>query len=669
MAINFWTFGGKPASYNPLPTGWNHFINIEITSYVVKFKAKSTSGASLRVKTDTTATGMNQLLVLTNTLSSFEFSFDNKAPQKFHFYDETSKGDIIIQDIQLVEKPLPKLTINGIDGFLSGKWSLSANARVVDDETLELNSLSTVNDISSLIVPVITGQTYTIRKTEGNGRFLLRKESAGGDSIFSTSGTSSFTFTVDETFKGFLYIRLDNNLNIGTFTFKKPMLNLGSTPTPYSKKTGERMVMPIKPRVKVAKKNLFDGVFEYGTLSTVSGVNSASDNSYMRTKNHLRCLPNATHTISNDKGYSNIIVIFYDEMLNFISFISSGASPYTFTTPSNAKYIRFRYNGISPLDLSTKAQLEQGTQPTHYEPYTEVLPKAKKGLVMDGVTNYLQLPSMTMDSIEIDCLIDAVQVQANQFLIDARTGSSEGFIGTGSPNVGGTISKIFVDDVEKPTRLWTDISKGQRVKVKANFSSLITDDITLFNRYIGANFLKGILYGVKCYLNGQVVASYDFTNPNNSVGDKVLQNAKNLIPSFDSGKWSLHPNFKVLGKDVGRLEASGVTNSSDVFFDVKPNTSYLFVMQNNVPSARVIIRKHDDSLTYRANADYQSGSLVTFTTDSTTNKIYIRLTNTIVGTYDFIRPQLYELTGKEGTIVGSPVSELKAPRRALYAKR
>jgi hypothetical protein len=35
----------------------------------------------------------------------------------------------------------------------------------------------------------------------------------------------------------------------------------------------------------------------------------------------------------------------------------------------------------------------------------------------------------------------------------------------------------------------------------------------------------------------------------------------------------------------------------------------------------------------------------------------------------FIRPQLYALDGKQGTINGSPVKQLDTPKRKLYAKR
>jgi hypothetical protein len=658
MAINLWKVGGQPTAFSPLPSSGYQLVYISNSAtFEMKFKAKSTNVGKLRL-TEQGGAPLSITFALTSNLTEYvtTFSISGNVGKWVGFIDNNSTGDIIIQDIQLVEKPLPKLTINGMDGFLSGKWSLSANTRVVDDETLELNSPSAVNDISSLIVPVITGQTYTIAKTEGNGRILLRKEGAGGTSFFNTSGTTPFTFTVDETFKGFLYIRLDNNNAIGTFTFKKPMLNLGSTPAPYSKKTGERMVMPVKPRVKVAKKNLFDGVLIGGYLGNGVFISSGT---YRLSDNFIPVTPNSKYSLTiNDKNPADgCRVTWFDSSKTYIN---STTDLQNIVMPSNAYYVKFHFhvNSINYV-AGDKIQFEKGT-PTPYEPYTEIIPPARKGLVMDGVTNYLQLPSMTMDSVEIDCLIDAGQSFASfPKIIDARAGLSNGFYG---------FTSAGVEEKGSGWLVATGLKKGERTTIRLS-SSPFTDDIKIFSNDAGTAKLKGILYSVKCYLNGQVVASYDFTNPNNLVGDKVLQSAKNLIPSFDSGKWYLHPNFKVLGMDVGKLDATAPAQTSFFKLNTAPNANYLMTCITNSDRFVAVIYDSNNTVISSYGADTRNGGKNTITVPSNGVRMEVWVYSSATGSFDFIRPQLYELTGKEGTLFGNPIIAIKAPKRVLFAKR
>jgi hypothetical protein len=60
---------------------------------------------------------------------------------------------------------------------------------------------------------------------------------------------------------------------------------------------------------------------------------------------------------------------------------------------------------------------------------------------------------------------------------------------------------------------------------------------------------------------------------------------------------------------------------------------------------------------------------VPLVTNAKTIEFQIKNTSETTGTFDFIKPQLYQLDGKEGTITGSPVPQLKRSKRVLYAKR
>jgi hypothetical protein len=830
MAINLWKLGGKPTSYNPLiGEAFASILNAN-TSYRISFKAKSNSFGILMI-TDTASNGRDiyQFINLTPYLQTFSYDFTSKHTQNFHFVDTTFSGDIIIEDIQLIEKPLSKLTINGIDGFLSGKWTINANAKVIDDETLELNATGTFQ-MSELSIQVQGGQAVSFSQDNQSARWDIDEHDKNGSIIVDHgSFTGNKTWTLNP-ITAVLKVKATNS-TIGQHIFRRPMLNLGPIPAPYEKKRGDVMVMPVpkknlipfpptdstrwvywspniptvvgdyvrcildtkkattvgwngngskfsivegkmyilsftarasrngvvpnytylmgggiyganknlspamtslttewkryevsviseittasanvmlgltlatgnldgdwadfkdvqfeegaiptsyepynvqmnpKPRTKFPKKNLFDGRLEMGVIYGVNGQNGDSTNN-IRSVGYTPIKPSTRYTLSdylngvlNGASYGITDVTYYDKNLSYISTVvktSFNNNP----TPSNAYYIRFR-SATGYTDLSTKVQIEEGSTATAYETYTEVLPPSKKGLVMDGTTNYLQLPSMTMDAIEIDCLIDSVQPNAQPFLFDARNGSVW-FLYNG----GGIIGTESLLDGKPFVGSYGNIPKDKRVKLRFNNDKSFTDDLTIFSYYDGRKEyrLKGILYGVKCFLNGQVVAEYDFTNPNTIVGDKVLpKGAKNLIPAFDSPRWSLHANARVLGKDVLRLEASAVLQYSDVYIDAKQLTKAQFTMGN---AGKIKISGVDkDGIQINAPLDANSTNSATITVPANTDRLRVQLFALTVGSFDFIRPQLYELDGKEGTLYGNPINELKAPKRVLYAKR
>jgi hypothetical protein len=688
------------------------------------------------------------------------------------------------------------LTINGIDGFLSGKWSLHANARVIDDETLELNADGTFQ-ASQLNVSVSGGITVTFSNSD-NSRYDIDEQNTSGIVVDHGTFFGSKTWTLNPLTTR-LNIKLTNS-TVGRHIFKKPILNLGVIPAPFEKKRGERMVMPVmkgknlfnknapitsgnlvradngllttangysatdfilikpstpyimsgttlvttpsqkgayydsaknfiraidvfsttspvnayfmrltipntdfntyqieegiqptpyepyepyavqvnaKPKVKVPKKNLWGGAFDLGFV-LVSTNDIFTPTQGQRTTKWILCKPNTTYLVS---GGDRNVWQFADSSMNRIVGVDSISA----TTPSNAMYMRVYY---STNGLHTQVQIEQGTQVTPYEPYKEVLPQARKGLVMDGATRIVATHSAPA---EIDLEIVFMLTNANKgtysFLWTADIGSGN-YLAVRNADRSLFLS-LHRNGLQKTLAIPFIIDYGIKYKVRLlrkldGIVYMYVNDVVIYQNnvdYVGVlrelpnsnigsfgtvtDFMIGVLYSIK--LNDYF--SYDLTNPNNIVADKVLQKTKNLIPGFDNGKWALHNNFNVLGKDIGRLDGAIATRSSDVYLPVKPNTTYLFIMQNNHPEARVIIRKDDGSVNYRGNVIYSGGSLITFTTDAQTTQIYVRLTNGAVGTFDFIRPQLYELTGKEGTLYGNPVSEQKAPKRVLYAKR
>jgi hypothetical protein len=823
MALNLWKNGGGLNSYNPLTsTLTNVKVDIGIGNFTIRFKAKSTNGAQIRIWTFNSGLGINQYTTLTNELKIYEYTFFNQTAQGLYFKENTTFNDVLLQDIELVQKPLPKLTINGIDGFLSGKWTLHANAQVVDDETLVLNATG-LAQTSVLNIPILPNQTYTFKMdnfpTDGKVRIWNKDSSNASISIANDYTGGTVTFTTPSNAK-FLDFNIYNNVATGQFTFKRPMLNLGSIAAPYSKKTdpNAKMVMPVpkknmipnhnfssgltgwttsgvqvtsdntkailtanttnvymykkfdvktgqvlsvsadvetvgitggtatfkvqwfngvtfvssvtvpsltstnprttikcenlvvpsgvniihlecqinpsvtsgtmiayqiqleestyatpytpyavqvnkKPAKYVPKKNLFDGVLEGGSIETAAGQNNSGSTS-TRSANYLSVKPSNSYIISDTLGISDKRVFFYDISKNFISYVQLGS---TFTTPSSAYYVRFRI--LSP-DLTNKVQLEEGSTATAFENFQLVLPKAKTGLSFNtqNQTDYFQLPSMTLDSIEIDCLIDSVQ-PGNGYYIDARSGLANGYVRVGETSLQGWSSlKVNGQAITNPS---TQVPKNQRIKLLFGSNSSFTDDVSIFNfngTGLPADKTKGTLYKVTCYLNGNIVATYDFENAANQVGTTMMDGqAFNLIPSFDDSRWSLHANTQVLGKDYLRLNATATNQESVFTVPVSPNTKYLVTANTN---AFFHVREFKDTTSLVNYWDKTSD--FTFTTNSQTNKLQIYMTNGAskpTGTFDFIQPKLFVLDGKEGTLNGSPTRLNKASKRSLIPKR
>ncbi len=113
-----------------------------------------------------------------------------------------------------------------------------------------------------------------------------------------------------------------------------------------------------------SNENIFDGVLESGTINEY-GENIENSNR-KRSKNYLPCKPNTTYTIIFD-SQANVIVMFYNSSKTFISQLPGPntwtSQPFTFTTPSNAAYIRF----ISYTTETTKVLIKVGTSVTSTE--------------------------------------------------------------------------------------------------------------------------------------------------------------------------------------------------------------------------------------------------------------------------------------------------------------
>jgi hypothetical protein len=384
MAINLWEQASLKTSYNPFPS------NVSITAlsygeYELTFSAKSPSGATLRV-TDNGNLSYTYNTVLTPTMTNYKFNlFQKPVSNRFYIFDLLPSNDIVIENIKLVEKPMGKATINGVDGFLSGKWTLHPNAKVIDDSTLELNATSSFSK-SFLDVPVEAGQELTM----SIGENPISGARLAGEWLNASNGSISFTAEVkiNEMSKTFivpttaskLRISLDNTgtAPVGKFLFKKPVINLGSIPFPYEPKRGERMVLP-----EAAGKNLIPSMLTYRGYN-VTGSTNISNGNYRLIE--LPTIPKGIYTLKiNNAEYSGLKLRLINGEGAQVSSGSYISNVEVLTMPNDSKlYINMRYVDTSPIigDITTDnlmIQLEEGTIATPYEqPRTQYFKKAIK---------------------------------------------------------------------------------------------------------------------------------------------------------------------------------------------------------------------------------------------------------------------------------------------------
>lgn len=100
-----------------------------------------------------------------------------------------------------------------------------------------------------------------------------------------------------------------------------------------------------------------------------SNTGDISSSTSWSTSNYIEVSSSTSYVLNYVRsGTSNTTICFYNSSKAFISSVSTSTLglPATFTTPSNAKYLRFDYKSA---DNQTNIQLEKGSTATTYEPF------------------------------------------------------------------------------------------------------------------------------------------------------------------------------------------------------------------------------------------------------------------------------------------------------------
>jgi hypothetical protein len=249
---------------------------------------------------------------------------------------------------------------------LDTKWTLHENARMIDSQSLNSGSGQNVSEIVYNLNP----GTYTLSCVSNGGTLYARD-------ITTSDNSANNLAVVDYTAQPKQFtLATPRKVAIRHYggSVEKPMLNLGSVPLPYEPKYGERFRTNATPNVKVPKKNMWDGTFDVGFL-TVSTNDIFLPTQGQRTTKWIACKPNTTYILS---GGDRRTWQFRDGVGNRISPVDAQ----TAISPSNATHMRVYY---STNGSHTQVQIEEGSTPTPYELYKEVLPQAKRLLPVKRV--------------------------------------------------------------------------------------------------------------------------------------------------------------------------------------------------------------------------------------------------------------------------------------------
>ncbi|MEF2245688.1 fibronectin type III domain-containing protein [Paenibacillus sp. IITD108] len=136
-------------------------------------------------------------------------------------------------------------------------------------------------------------------------------------------------------------------------------------------------------------------------------------------------------------------------------------------------------------------------------------------LQMNGVTDYIKLPSLPFDKIELTC--QAFQSPKNiwYYYLDARPGLSAAYLainGNGNVQYSNVWETILVNG--KSSFKFSEVMYQKiTISLSLGLKSNAADDINIFSDYKNNPAMKGKVYRIQIFLQGHLVAAYNLTEP------------------------------------------------------------------------------------------------------------------------------------------------------------
>ena len=194
---------------------------------------------------------------------------------------------------------------------------------------------------------------FSVNNVPSGCRFTLRDKS--GNSIASDLQGA---FTLPTITQLGVQIRVASGTDLSNGAECRLQIVRGTASIPYSNFLGQYYDVNLG-------KNLFDGVFEQGTINGSTGAN-ASDTSRIRSKNYITVDENTSYTISSPDYSGDWLWYEYksDKSYN----LTSSKSGETITTQANTRYARICPDSTS-VATTIKAQVEAGGVASSYSDY------------------------------------------------------------------------------------------------------------------------------------------------------------------------------------------------------------------------------------------------------------------------------------------------------------
>ena len=297
---------------------------------------------------------------------------DYNPHMKYGYNEDTNMGKLIVEKIsgKNLYDPI-KYPIK------QGLWSKNSN------------SFGTNNAGYYVIVPVEGGKTYSVSKKytyNDNNRFnfwVTVSNAYPEDGVSTVIPFENYredkSFSIDIPSNGkYLFLGLGSSLTAEEqkMAITELQVELGSQVTQYQDFNTTQMGNIVVDDIKC--KNLFDK----NTITIVQGSfsyinNSETTDSTRIRSNFFKIQPNTTYTISINSIIGEIGIVYkQNDNTTIIQGIgeSTNNNYYTFTTPANAYYMRFRLgNGsnIKTAGIDYNIQIEKGSEATSYTSYKD----------------------------------------------------------------------------------------------------------------------------------------------------------------------------------------------------------------------------------------------------------------------------------------------------------
>lgn len=272
-------------------------------------------------------------------------------------------------------------------------------------------------------------------------------------------------------------------------------------------------------------------------------------------------------------------------------------------------------------------------------------------LSFNGVSDYMQLPTLTFDEIQMDVM--PMQSATPGYLFDARTGSDVWL----SKNANGTdsfptSSKVYMDGKLSGSGSTAYISENKRTTLKSVFLSPSTDDVTFFARSNFIDFLKANVYKIKLLLAGAEVAHYDLTTRfNTSVVPDISGNSNDA--TLHGGTWVEDPSPILETTIPHHVSLDGVNDS--ITLPIPLNVKYveLTISRENNDLEGYVLDMRNGNVVYSGSVGSSGYNTVTIDGASKTVNANNATADLINGVTSTIKYTLTNLTISAQMVIGT----------------